>query len=339
MTTISKLSKAKSKSTGCRKAYLEKDDCACETLRTRVLFHELRSRGKLEVFHRYVRGEVSREAVFKSFPDVADIAEARVIRRAFGDDRHHTRIISRLRVALKFHGANKVHVLLGGPPCQAYSLVGRSRDPDRMEDDDRHFLYQHYLDVLADLQPDFFVLENVPGIFTHRKRSEVMSRIRGRGNKQTEVALAKLLRAAGVTGWRRQVRLPLTETTNRTRRARSTGVRPDFVFRKQRVVVFVDGCFWHGCPKHSPPGKWLRKSSMPSTCTSRPRGSIQRNRLCSVWSKGIPGISWPAYFPARRSRNQSCLTLKDAVHSPVDQKALRRRAGKYLGRLHRARGR
>jgi DNA mismatch endonuclease (patch repair protein) len=36
----------------------------------------------------------------------------------------------------------------------------------------------------------------------------------------------------------------------------------DFVFRKERLAVFVDGCFWHGCPKHSSPAKWLRKSSM-----------------------------------------------------------------------------
>jgi hypothetical protein len=43
---------------------------------------------------------------------------------------------------------------------------------------------------------------------------------------------------------------------------RPTTTRPDFIFRRERVVVFVDGCFWHGCPKHSSPGKWLRKSSM-----------------------------------------------------------------------------
>jgi DNA mismatch endonuclease (patch repair protein) len=76
----------------------------------------------------------------------------------------------------------------------------------------------------------------VPDVFTESKRSEVMSRIRGRGNKQTEVALAKLLRARGIKGWRRH--LPVFG-------------RPDFVFRERKVAIFVDGCFWHGCPKHS----------------------------------------------------------------------------------------
>jgi DNA mismatch endonuclease (patch repair protein) len=61
-----------------------------------------------------------------------------------------------------------------------------------------------------------------------------MSRIRGRGNERTELALVRLFRANEITGWRRHAKLP---------------GRPDFVFRKEKVAVFVDGCFWHGCPK------------------------------------------------------------------------------------------
>jgi len=103
-------------------------------------------------------------------------------------------------------------------------------------------------------------------VFTKRKRSEVMSRIRGRGNKETELALAKLLRVAGVTGWRRQITLRIVDcgmrsagpkaTARRARRSRpprhggQANVRPDFIFSKQRVAVFVDGCFWHGCRWH-----------------------------------------------------------------------------------------
>lgn len=73
-------------------------------------------------------------------------------------------------------------------------------------------------------------------VFSKQKRSEVMSRIRGKGNKDTEVALAKLFRANGITGWRRHY--PISG-------------RPDFAFRKQKLAVFVDGCFWHACPKHA----------------------------------------------------------------------------------------
>ena len=76
----------------------------------------------------------------------------------------------------------------------------------------------------------------MPDVFTKRKRSEVMSRIRGRGNKGTELALAGLFRKHRVTGWQRN---------------QPVFGKPDFIFRAARVAVFVDGCFWHACQKHS----------------------------------------------------------------------------------------
>jgi DNA mismatch endonuclease (patch repair protein) len=108
-----------------------------------------------------------------------------------------------------------------------------------------------------------------------------MSRIRGKGNKDTEIALAKLLRANGITGWKRQVKLavrrpirahPCESVANR---APSCSVRPDFVFPKKHLAIFVDGCFWHGCPIHSSPAKWLAKSSMSrSAHSSNPRPTL-----------------------------------------------------------------
>lgn len=62
-----------------------------------------------------------------------------------------------------------------------------------------------------------------------------MSRIRGSGNKGTELRLIQVFRTHGITGWRRGSKLP---------------GKPDFVFSKLKTAVFVDGCFWHGCPKH-----------------------------------------------------------------------------------------
>lgn len=94
----------------------------------------------------------------------------------------------------------------------------------------------------------------MPDVFTKRKRSEVMSRIRGRGNRQTELALATLLRKCGVTGWRRNQ--PLFG-------------KPDFIFRKSRVAVFVDGCFWHSCPQHA---------TMPATNRAFWRRKLAKNR-------------------------------------------------------------
>lgn len=73
-------------------------------------------------------------------------------------------------------------------------------------------------------------------VFTKEKRSEVMSRIRGKGNKDTELVMLRILRSNHLAGWRRNQ--PLLG-------------KPDFVFSKQKVALFVDGCFWHGCPLHS----------------------------------------------------------------------------------------
>lgn len=73
-------------------------------------------------------------------------------------------------------------------------------------------------------------------IWTQSKRSEVMSRIKGRGNKATELRLIGIFKAHRITGWRRH--WPLEG-------------KPDFVFPKLKLAVFVDGCFWHGCPLHA----------------------------------------------------------------------------------------
>jgi len=92
-------------------------------------------------------------------------------------------------------------------------------------------------------------------VFTKAKRSKVMSRIKGHGNKDTELALMALFRLHHVTGWRR--RQPIFG-------------KPDFIFRKAKVAVFVDGCFWHYCPKHCrmPAGNqafWIKKLSANKT--------------------------------------------------------------------------
>lgn len=68
------------------------------------------------------------------------------------------------------------------------------------------------------------------------ERSERMSRVRSQGNRRTELRLIELMREHGITGWRRGANLM---------------GRPDFVWRQECIAIFVDGCFWHGCPKHA----------------------------------------------------------------------------------------
>lgn len=131
-------------------------------------------------------------------------------------------------------------------------------------------------------------------VFTRAKRSKVMSLIRGRDNKGTEIVLARLFRAAQIRGWRRQIRLKAItgKIAGGSIRHRSAGVwvRPDFTFRKQRLIVFVDGCFWHWCPVHGalPSSNrvfWLRKLTQNKNRDRFVTRALRRNgwRVLRIW--------------------------------------------------------
>jgi DNA mismatch endonuclease, patch repair protein len=112
-------------------------------------------------------------------------------------------------------------------------------------------------------------------VFNKRKRSAVMATIRSTGNKDTEICLVRILRKHEVKGWRRHLPLP---------------GKPDFVFQKERVAVFVDGCFWHGCPKHlrtpkSNKAYWRRKITTNRMRDVRVRRVLRQGgwRVLRVW--------------------------------------------------------
>ena len=101
----------------------------------------------------------------------------------------------------------------------------------------------------------------MPDVFNKAKRSEVMSRIRGKGNRSTEIKLLKLFREHGITGWRRHRPLP---------------GKPDFVFPEQRLAIFVDGCFWHGCPRC-----YIKPKQNAKFWREKIGGNIKRDRKVS----------------------------------------------------------
>ena len=91
-------------------------------------------------------------------------------------------------------------------------------------------------------------------VFSTHERSRIMSRIRSKGNKSTELRLIDIMRQSNITGWRRGSLLP---------------GKPDFVFHIQRIALFVDGDFWHGNPT---------RFQMPRTNKSYWRSKIERNK-------------------------------------------------------------
>ena len=124
-----------------------------------------------------------------------------------------------------------------------------------------------------------------------------MSRIRSRGNKDTELALAKLLRRHRATGWRRHVQVRIAERGLRNREFRTSHsalrvftVRPDFVFRTLRTAIFVDGRFWHGCPRHATKPKnnrvfWRRKLAANRRRDALVNVALRRSgwRVVRIW--------------------------------------------------------
>ena len=112
-------------------------------------------------------------------------------------------------------------------------------------------------------------------VLTKSQRSALMASIRSYGNRTTEGRLVALFRAAGVKGWRRHCPLP---------------GKPDFVFRVVRVAIFVDGCFWHGCPRCYKMPKsnrvfWAKRIRTNMTRDRRVATELRRQgwRVLRVW--------------------------------------------------------
>lgn len=118
-------------------------------------------------------------------------------------------------------------------------------------------------------------------VYSQAERSKLMAKVRSKGNKDTELRLVAIFKAHGITGWRRH---------------RPVFGKPDFVFPAERIAVFVDGCFWHGCPRHyRAPAQngdfWVRKLNNNRnrdklvTRTLRARGWT----VLRVWEHALKG--------------------------------------------------
>lgn len=144
-------------------AHIEMDKNAADTLETRLLFHELKKIGKENIYEGYYRGDISRDSFIQSVKEEG-IDLPPVINEELSDETNPG-IIAGLKKNLekKYHRAD-VDVIIGGPPCQSFSLAGRGKNKEKAHRDPRNFLYLHYLRFLKEFQPKLFVFENVPGL-------------------------------------------------------------------------------------------------------------------------------------------------------------------------------
>lgn len=138
-------------------AHVEMDEAACYTLKTRIAFHYLKARRKQDIYVSYLKGDISRSHLYSQIPP--DLLDS-VINLPIGPDSNEK--IN--RAIQKQLDGNEVDLIIGGPPCQAYSIVGRARDANGMNGDPRNYLYQQYAKYLEKYKPKMFVFENVAGL-------------------------------------------------------------------------------------------------------------------------------------------------------------------------------
>jgi len=118
------------------------------------------------------------------------------------------------------------------------------------------------------------------------RRSEQMARVSGTGNRSTELAVESVLRASGIDGW--------------TKHPRDIPGRPDFYFPEQRVALFVDGCFWHACPRcarNVPTNRrdfWQAKIDQNRRRDNRVRRQLRSQgfRVVRVWEHEVRSERW-----------------------------------------------
>lgn len=142
-------------------AHIEMDRAACFTLKTRVAYKWLQAHGQAAIYHQYLSQEITRDEFYAHIP--ADVLGT-VLNYEISQDN--------LQDVFEDvdHCLNGEHLdlIVGGPPCQAYSIVGRARSATGMVGDQRNYLYILYAEFLARYQPDYFVFENVMGLLSAR---------------------------------------------------------------------------------------------------------------------------------------------------------------------------
>ena len=139
-------------------AHVEENTNACYTLKTRLTYHYLKKNKKLNLYYDYLKGEISRNDLYDFLPKYLQNS---IINLPIGD-RNNREIFKRIDKQLV--SLSEIDLLIGGPPCQAYSLIGRSVDKNKMKNDPRNYLYKHYGRYLKRYQPKMFIFENVLGL-------------------------------------------------------------------------------------------------------------------------------------------------------------------------------
>ena len=140
--------------------HVESDHYACDTLRTRAAYWQLVKDEKLEIYNKYLTKEISRDELWLD----AKVNDSNEIINEVITDSSFEDIAEKISQNITEKGIQTIDLIIGGPPCQAYSVIGRARMKEKVKDDPRNFLYIYYVKFLEKFKPKMFVFENVPGL-------------------------------------------------------------------------------------------------------------------------------------------------------------------------------
>ena len=142
-------------------AHVEKEFSASLTLKTRIAYHYLKQTNQLKIYYSYLNDEISREKLYSHIP--SQLLDS-VINEEINDESIND-IYNKIDI---LRGNKEIDIIIGGPPCQAYSLIGRAASKSKMVGDSRKYLYKQYLKFLKRYKPKLFVFENVRGMLSSK---------------------------------------------------------------------------------------------------------------------------------------------------------------------------
>lgn len=198
-------------------AHIEMNKYACDTLRSRMAYHYLKQHNRLEEYIKYLKEKQEGESGQKLWEKVPDEVIDSVINKEISDE-----TLADIFIKVdKLKGNKQVDFIIGGPPCQAYSIVGRARDPKNMKKDPRNFLYKYYLQFLKRYEPKMFVFENVPSILSAQNGIHLENILKGIDKAGYKIELKKLKASdygvlqnrerVIIVGWRKELNLKYPE--------------------------------------------------------------------------------------------------------------------------------
>lgn len=140
--------------------HIESDKYACETLKTRTAYWYLKKNNDIQSYYDYLLHKISKQDLWEKaqISDSQDVIHREISYSTFDE------LVKIIKNNLKAKKLKNVDVIIGGPPCQAYSIIGRAIMKKNIEKDPRNYLYKHYVNFIDTFKPKMFIFENVPGL-------------------------------------------------------------------------------------------------------------------------------------------------------------------------------